>query len=52
VKYPKFYLSKNYSDIDEAADREADKVKDEMNKLAEAGALIGLGAVELSFNYS
>ena len=35
-------------DIDEASERDADKVKDEMNKLAEAGALIGLGAIELS----
>lgn len=33
--------------IDEAAARAADKVKDEMNKFAEAGALIGLGSVEL-----
>ena len=45
---PQFLSIQKLLNIDEAADREADKVKDEMNKLAETGALIGLSAVELA----
>jgi|TARA_B110000259_G_scaffold183222_1_gene228182 hypothetical protein len=35
-------------DIDEEAERRADQVKNEMNKLAETAALIGLGAVQIA----
>lgn len=35
-------------DIEKAADKKADEVKDEMNKIAETGALIALGAVEIA----
>ena len=35
-------------DIDEESERRADQVKNEMNKLAETAALIGLGAVQIA----
>lgn len=35
-------------DIEKAAEKKADEVKDEMNKIAEVAALIGLGAVEIA----
>ncbi|MDB4414407.1 hypothetical protein N9034_00685 [bacterium] len=45
---PQILPIKKLIDIDKEAERRADQVKDEMNKLAETAALIGLGAVQIA----
>ena len=45
---PQILPIKKLIDIDKESERRADQVKDEMNKLAETAALIGLGAVQIA----
>tara|TARA_B100000780_G_C21125371_1_gene456471 strand:+ start:1519 stop:2985 length:1467 start_codon:yes stop_codon:yes gene_type:complete len=45
---PQILPIKKLINIDEEAERRADQVKNEMNKLAETAALIGLGAVQIA----
>jgi len=45
---PQVLPIKKLIDIDEESERRADQVKNEMNKLAETAALIGLGAAQIA----
>ena len=45
---PQILPIKKLIDIDEESERRADQVKNEMNKLAETAALIGLGAAQIA----